>query len=109
MARDPGLEEMLWEDLDGQPGLATKAMFGGLAWLLDGNLLCAASQKGMLVRLGKGQDGWALQRGGVEPLRMTDRAMPGWLRAGPDAYGDDALRRELIAAALAFVRTLPPK
>jgi len=37
------------------------------------------------------------------------RPMPGWVRAGPDAFGDDALRRRLLAAALAFVRSLPPK
>jgi hypothetical protein len=109
VARDAGLEEMVWEDLAGQPGLATKTMFGGLCWLLDGNLLCAASDKGMLVRLGKGQDGWALEHAGVEPMRMTGHSMPGWIRVHPDAYGDDDLRGRLIEGALSFVRTLPPK
>ena len=40
---------------------------------------------------------------------MQGRHMPGWIRAGAAAYGDDALRRRLLDAALAFVRTLPPK
>lgn len=109
MARDEGLEELLREDLDGERGLSEKPMFGGLAWLLFGNLLCATSDRGMLIRLGKGNDGWALEQPGVEPMVMHGRRMNGWLRAGPDAYGDDALRRKLLDGALAFVRTLPMK
>ena len=40
MARDKGLEELLNENLAGMPGLTQKAMFGGMAWLVNGNLLC---------------------------------------------------------------------
>ena len=43
MARDEGLEELLREDLEGEPGLTEKAMFGGRAWLLRGNLLCGGN------------------------------------------------------------------
>ncbi|HLG86522.1 MAG TPA: TfoX/Sxy family protein [Alphaproteobacteria bacterium] len=109
MARDEGLEELLREELDGERGLSEKRMFGGLAWLLFGNLLCAASDRGLLVRLGKGNDGWALDQADVEPMIMHGRRMEGWLRAGPDAYGDDAIRRKLLDAALTFVRSLPVK
>jgi hypothetical protein len=84
-------------------------MFGGRAWLLNGNLLCGAREDGMLLRLGKGADDWALESAGVEPMVMRGRAMAGWVRAGPDAYGDDELRTRLLDAALAFVRGLPPK
>ncbi|KGM34842.1 TfoX/Sxy family protein [Inquilinus limosus] len=109
MARDPGLEELVREALGEEPGLDEKRMFGGLAWLLHGNLLCGARVDSMLVRLGKGNDGWALQQPDVAAMVMQGRAMPGWVRAGAAAYGDDALRRRLLDAALAFVRTLPPK
>jgi hypothetical protein len=109
MARDEGLEELLREDLKLQAGLTEKAMFGGRAWLLCGNLLCGARDDGMLVRLGKGNDGWALELADVNPMIMRGRAMQGWVRAGPQAYGDDALRRKLLNAALAFVRSLPAK
>lgn len=109
MARDEGLEELLREDLGVQSGLTEKAMFGGWAWLLDGNLLCAARDDGMLARLGKDQDGWALELPDVIPMISRGRRMQGWVRAGPSAFGDDALRRKLIDAAFAFVRPLPPK
>jgi len=109
MARDAGLEEMIDEILADQPGVSTKAMFGGLAWLMDGNLLCAGGTRGMLVRLGKGQDGWATVLPGVEAMVMKGRNMPGWVWVSEDAYGDDELRGRLMDAAIAFVRTLPPK
>ncbi len=109
MACDAGLEELLRQDLAGEPGLAEKAMFGGLAWLRYGNLLCCARDDGLLVRLGKGGDGWALALPDVAPMSLGSRRMPGWVRGGPDAFGDDAVRRRLIAAALAFVRALPAK
>ncbi len=109
MARDRGLEDLLREELDGVPGLSEKAMFGGWAFLLHGHLLCGARVEGMLVRLGREGEGWALALPGITPMIMSGRPMPGWLRADATAYGDDALRRRLIDAALAFVRSLPPK
>ena len=109
MARDEGLEELVREALGAEPGLDEKRMFGGLAWLLHGNLLCGARIDSMLVRLGKGNDGWALEQPDVAPMIMQGRRMEGWVRAGAAAYGDDALRRRLLDAALTFVRTLPPK
>lgn len=109
MARDAGLENLIREDLPREPDFSEKAMFGGLAWLLHGNLMLGARGDGMLVRLGKGNDAWALDLPDVAPMMMRDRRMDGWVRAGPEAYGDDALRLRLIEAALGFVRGLPPK
>lgn len=109
MPRDRGLEEMLSEDLHGVAGLKEKAMFGGWAWMLHGNLLCGAREDGMLVRLGKDQDAWALALPGIEPMVSRERRMHGWVRAAADAYSDDALRKKLLDAAMRFVRSLPPK
>lgn len=109
MARDHGLEAVLNEELGSVSGLTEKAMFGGWAWLVDGNLLCGARDDGMLVRLGKNQDGWALEVPGIEPMFSGERRMHGWVRAAPHAWGNDALRSKLVQSALAFVRTLPAK
>jgi hypothetical protein len=109
MARDRGLEELILDDIGSLPGLSDKKMFGGLAWMLDGHLLCGARDVGMMVRLGKGNDGWALDLPDVAPMVMSGKQMPGWVRAGPDACADDDLRKRLLDAAIAFVRTLPPK
>jgi hypothetical protein len=109
MARDKGLEELLESDLGGIPGLKQKAMFGGMAWLRNGNLLCGARQDGLLVRVGKEKDAWALKLPGVARMEMNGRALSGWMRASQKAYGSDALRAKLLAAALEFNRTLPKK
>jgi hypothetical protein len=109
MARDKGLEELLENDLDGVRGLTQKPMFGGMAWLLHGNLMLGARQNSLLVRLGKDNDAWALKRPGIELMVMQGRKMNGWVRANSEAYGDDTLRAKLIAAAIEFNRTLPKK
>ena len=108
MARDAGLEELVHGDLPEEP-FTEKAMFGGWAWLLRGHLVCAARDAGLLVRLGKGNAAWALARGDIVPMISRGRRMEGWVRAGPAAYGDDALRRRLLEEAVTFVRGLPAK
>ncbi len=109
MARDAGLEELLREELGERLGLSEKAMFGGWAFLLNGHLFCGARVDGMLIRLGKGNDSWALEQHDVKTMLMGGREMKGWLRAGPEAYGNDMLRKRLLLAALDFVEGLPPK
>ena len=108
MARDAGLEELVRSDLP-RESFTEKAMFGGWAWLLEGNLVCGAREGSLLVRLGKGGDGWALALPDIAPMISQGRELSGWVRAGPEAYGDDGLRRRLLQAAVKFVRSLPGK
>lgn len=109
MARDEGLEELMADNLAGLPDIRQQKMFGGMAWLWQGNLLCGARQDGILFRLGKGNDGWALAEAAISPMVMGDRRMEGWVRLAPDGAGDDMLRNRLLTAARSFVATLPPK
>ena len=107
MARDLALEAWLRAALSGERAVTEKAMFGGLAWLIGGHLACAARADGMLARVGPERNIWALAQPGVAPMIMRDRPLDGWVRAGPDA--DAATRRQLLDAAIAFVRGLPAK
>ncbi len=109
MARDPGLEALVADQLGDLPGLAGKPMFGGWAWLLHGNLLCAVRKKGILVRLGAGNDAWALELPGITPMVMRGRSMRGWINVAGRTLDDEALRDRLLFAAIAFVRSLSPK
>ncbi|MDE1154029.1 MAG: TfoX/Sxy family protein [Micavibrio sp.] len=109
MARDSGLEELMREQLADISGLAERPMFGGLAWLLHGHLLCAARKDGALFRLGKGNDAEALKIEGITPMVLKDRAMHGWVWVSPELMGDDAIAQSLLASALAFIRSLPEK
>jgi len=105
MPRDRELEETIVDDLGPLPGLSDKPMFGGLAWMLDEHLLCAVSTRGMLVRLGRGNDAWALEHANITQARN----MGGWVWAEPGVCADDQLRRRLLDAAVTFVGTLPGK
>ena len=109
MPRDQGLEALLNDDLGNLPGLTQKRMFGGWAWLLHGHLLCAARAGSIMIRLGKGNDAWALATTGITTVVMSGREMKGWVRATPEAYASDELRQRLLRAAISFVRSLPPK
>ena len=107
--RNKVLEELLNDDLAPVREVTEKAMFGGRAWLLNGNLFCGARDDGMLARLGKGNDAWALATPGIAPMISRGRPMHGWVRAAPEVYEDDTLRRKLLKAALDFTRSLPKK
>lgn len=109
MARDEGLETVVADDLEGVADLRTVKMFGGLAWMLRGNLLCGARHDGVLCRLGKGNDGWTETIPAAAPMMMGDRRMEGWVRLSPDGAADDALRARFLSAARALVESLPPK
>src|SRR5690349_2844361 len=102
MARDDGLEEVVYEYLEDLQGLSGKAMFGSWCWLVDGNLLCCASQNGVMVRLGKGNEQWALGEDGITPFATGQRQMPGWVLVAPEAFASDTLARSLIDRALTF-------
>jgi len=109
MARDPGLEELVSSTVGDRPGLTEKAMFGGMAFLLHGNLLCGIRSGSLMLRVGQENEAWALTIPGVDPVAMRGRRMPGYVRALPEAYVDDAVRQRLLDAAVAFTLALPRK
>jgi hypothetical protein len=87
-----------------------KKMFGGLAFMVDGNLAVAASRRGgLLVRTDPADADEVIGRPGVEPMEMNGTPKPGWLWVGPDALGSEAEVGAWVDRALAFVETLPPK
>jgi hypothetical protein len=109
MPRDPGLEELVHGALGDLPGLSEKAMFGGWAFLLHGNLLCGSRRGSLMLRVGLDNESWALNIPGVDPVVMRGRRMRGYVRASPAAYIQDDHRQRLIDAAVAFTLALPRK
>ena len=106
--RDRDLDQTLRADLAALRVTET-LMFGGLAFLLHGNLLCCASHEGLLARLGPGNDAWALALPGAGPLQSGTRPMKGWVRIPPALATDPDTRQRVLAAATAFASSLPPK
>ncbi|MDO4643401.1 MAG: TfoX/Sxy family protein [Cardiobacteriaceae bacterium] len=105
MARDYGLEEILHEDLEDLADLRTKTMFGGLVWMYRGAMLCAARHDGIIIRVGKTLEAWALAFPDVVPMQSGKRKMGGWVRLGASASADDDLRRALLARAVQQIET----
>jgi TfoX/Sxy family transcriptional regulator of competence genes len=83
-------------------------MFGGIGFMLNGNLLVAASTRGLLVRVGKDGEHDALSRSGARPMVMRGRRMGGYVYVDPDALNDRAAR-QWVQLAVSFVGTLPAK
>ena len=106
--RDRNLEQTLRADLAGLDVTET-GMFGGLAFLLRGNLLCCASHEGLLARLGPGNDAWALALPGAATMMSGTRPMKGWVRIPPPLAADPDTRARVLDAAAAYASSLPPK
>ena len=93
--------------LAGAGGLAEVKMFGGIGFMLNGNMVAGASRRGLLVRVGKDAQGQALAQPGVRPMVMRGRVMDGYVYLDPAI--DAAAVRNLLRLAVTFVQTLPPK
>jgi len=94
----------------GRPNVREQRMMGGVAFMLDGNMVVGPMKGGgLLVRVGK--DGYddALQRPGAGPMQFTGRTMSGFVEVTGDAVEDDEALADWIEVAIAFVSTLPAK
>lgn len=108
MALDPGLLELMREALADAPGITEKRMFGGVCFLLDGNMVCGVSGEGLMFRVGKGAYAEALALSHVRELGFTGRPMGGMVEVAPED-AEEAPRAHLVALSLAHARGLPPK
>lgn len=109
MAIDPEIYEIVAHDLTSLPDIAEKKMFGGVAFMLAGNMLCGVHKNGAMYRVGKGNYEAALALDGVCPMTFTGRPMGGFVDVSRDALDDDTTRDALLSLALSFVSTLPAK
>ena len=109
MAYDRELANRIREQLSGEKGVVEKAMFGGLAFLINGNMAVAASGQGGLMVRSDPEDLAVLDEPGVSLMEMRGREMKGWLRVAADAVdGDDAMAR-WVGHGVNYAKTLPPK
>lgn len=100
--------EIMRADLGVEPGLSEKKMFGGLCFLLHGNMVCGVMKDGAMYRVGKTREAQALEAG-AQPLSFTGRKMGGMVEVDSGALEDADLRAQLTGFALANAASLPPK
>jgi TfoX/Sxy family transcriptional regulator of competence genes len=110
MAYDERLAERIREQLAGEPGLTEKRMFGGLAFLINGNMAVSASgQGGLLLRVDPVQTEQLAAEPHAQRFVMRGREMDGWLRVDAHALDSDPEFADWVARGVAYARTLPPK
>jgi len=110
MAYDEALAGRIRELVAGEAGVAEKKMFGGLAFLVDGNMSVAASgQGGLLVRVDPDESDTLVRKPGVETMVMRGLPMAGWLRVDADAVRTKRQLEAWVERGVGFARSLPPK
>src|SRR5437879_5792598 len=98
------------ELLAGEPGLTEQKMFGGLAFLIGGNMAIAASgQGGALVRVDPGQADRLVETTAAEAAVMGGRPMQGWLRVESEALRTTRQLEKWVKVGSAYAASLPPK
>ncbi len=110
MAYDEHLANHIRELISGEPEVSEKKMFGGLAFLVAGNIAVAASgQGGLMVRVDPDDTDTLVAKPHARPFEMRGRPMQGWLRVDPDGVRTKRQLEPWVRRGVAYARSLPPK
>lgn len=110
MPYDEDLADRLRELLDGEPQLTERKMFGGLAFLISGNMAIAASgQGGILVRVDPADSDQLIDGSRAEVAVMRGRPMDGWLRVASEHLRTKRQLAKWAGLGATYARSLPPK
>jgi len=109
MAFDENLAERIRLALARKKNMDEKKMFGGVGFLLNGNMLVGVWKDSLTVRLGPDDGDEALLEAHVKPFDITGRAMKGWVLVEPQGVESDDLLNGWVQRAIKFVGKLPAK
>jgi len=110
MAYDLLLAERIRGLIKNQPGLTEKKMFGGLAFLINGNMTISASgHGGVMLRVDPNGSEALISSSHARVVEMRGRLMPGWLRIDTEYLHSDSDLSKWVQIATAYTRSLPPK
>ena len=110
MAYDEELAGRIRSLMGDEPSLREQKMFGGLAFLIGGNMAIAASGGGgLLVRVDPEESDALVAETGASVMEMRGRSMHGWLRVPADDVATDAELAPWVDRGRSYARSLPPK
>jgi TfoX/Sxy family transcriptional regulator of competence genes len=110
MAYDEELAQRIHDLLEGEPGVTSRKMFGGLGFMVDGHMAVAAGSQGSLMVRADPADGEEWVDGeSVNPMEMRGRPMAGWLLVAAEALVDDAPLQLWVDRGVGDVGSLAPK
>jgi len=109
MAYDEQLAERIRGQMAPIQGSVEKRMFGGIGFLIGGNMACGVNRENLIVRVGPEQYDAALAEPHVRPFDMTGRPMKGWIVVAPDGCATEADLGSWIQRGVAIAQSLPEK
>lgn len=110
MAYDEELAHRIREIVQGEPGLTEKRMFGGLGFMINGNMAVAASsQGGLLLRVDPADTPALVSQPAAARFEMRGREMDGWLRIDPSGLDTDDQLSSWVSHGVTHARSLPAK
>lgn len=109
MAYDDNLARRIRKALAGQPGLIEKKMFGGVSFMLRGNMAGGVLKDEMMVRIDPDQHDAAVAIPYVRTFDYTGRPMKGWILVGPKACASDKELKEWVQKGVQYALSLQPK
>ena len=109
MPFDENLAARIRKNLARKKGIEEKKMFGGIGFMLNGNMLVGVWKDSMIVRLGEEEGEEALLESHIKPFDISGRAMKGWAMVTPEGIEDDDQLKVWIQRATKFVGKLPGK
>jgi hypothetical protein len=109
MAYDEALADRVRAALGERDDLVEKRMFGGVGYMVQGNMACGVHGDMVIVRVGPQAYEEALAEPHTHPFDLTGRPMKGWVTVGPEGYASDATLTQWVTRGLTFALTLPAK
>ena len=109
MAYDERLAERIRELMAPMPGMSERKMFGGIAFMINGNMACGPVDDRLMVRVGPEGYEDALQQPGASELSFTGRPMRGMVEVEPATLEDQVALATWVARGVDFAASLPPK
>ncbi len=110
MAYDEDLADRIRAEMQNQDGVTERRMFGGLAFMINGNMAVGASgQGGLLLRVDPGETDSVVREDGVARFEMRGREMDGWVRVDPSAIASDQELTRWVQVGVDYAASLPPK
>ncbi len=109
MAYSEELAQRIRDVIGGRDGVTERKMFGGIAWMVEGNMACGATGENLLVRLDREDSERVLAEPHVGLMRMGERTMRGFFTVDGAGIADDTQLARWVDAGADYAASLPPK
>ncbi len=109
MPYNEDLAKRIRTKLKSRSGMTEKRLFGGIGFLVEGNIACGVHKQDLIVRLSNEDFDLAIKDANVMVFDISGRPMKGWILVSSRGYASDASLHDWINKGIAFARSLPPK